>query len=1214
MGLLLVLVLSSCSLTDVGDLAVEVKLEDGAVVTPGQEIVVEANATGGGVVELGLFLDEVPLGDWKVDPEELRQGLVSQSWQLPDDLKPNEYVLQARALDSLGRAKFDSVSVSVLDEITIRLYADEGAVFFAGDTFDVSAQSESGGTVEVTVHWLPVDAPKSPDSALIVRPDPLEFSGSVLKEGTPQSVRVPPGLKPGTYRILVIANGYFKGDLLRSAQRDISVQIDTDEAPTLEISVEDYDVVKPGDLIKVFTGTSSNGGSLTVRCGERLIEQTEVAGGNTQVEVALPEDLAPGAHRLTFTLEDVNEEAYSEELVVLVAGPGPAISLDKVDGTQLISGDTITASIEDEHLDIESVQVFIDGVRTEARATGLGTRNATVTLPVSPQKVGEHQYEITVRNAAGASSTANLTYHYVAPDDAVPGARVNLGAGSVVEHGGSLEVTTWGGVTRVQVELGGVTIGDTTVGSDGGRQSHSFVIGDQVPAGRQMLVVTVYDSQGAEVPEPAVKMEILVRGEEPVINFDLTDQAILRPGESITFTVDDANYALTNVQLYLDDVRMSYEVVAGKIGTKLVDASLEIPSGVEKQSATLLVVAENEAGQRVSRSRSVSILPFPDGPGVELSTAEDGILLPGSEIEVKTRGRATVVSAWLDGKFVNSVSGDPDDWGVQSFNLAVPADTAGGYQTLRVEAEDGLGGITRREVGVRVPGDPPEASTLTGNGARLGHGDVFSIDVVDPLFEIERVTVSLGTGQLLTPRLDGMGTEHVQVDITVPFDLPLAEHLFRIEAINSVGQRAELERTISVVQSNEPRVQVVTPQTVKAGSEIRVQTQGAIVAIQATLGSVNIGTEELSRPSHADQSFTFTIPSEVDPGWQELSVEVRDTYGRIASETEFVPVLGNGPAIAFDFEEGAGFDWGERVPFVVEDDHFNLESVEVRLSGQSLASNFVPGSLSSFVDVYIPEHLPEGTYPLVVEARNDQGQSVSRQVRIAVPGADYATPVIDWLTPGVGSQVVGIVEATFTVRSHVGIQNVDVRLKDGSGDSELLTFVHDHGDGRYTARFDGIKRAAGEYILEVEATDENQMASRKQRTLQLAPAFELASPALRDPIGPGNEKANVVISVFQNGTTHVEGDLEITSAAVYVGEDRLDTIDINRDATDNELISYTWNSAASRWSAAGELIHDSSSPGERVISVWLAYKYTDVHGNELIGSVFTPSVIVDFLP
>jgi len=185
---------------------------------------------------------------------------------------------------------------------------------------------------------------------------------------------------------------------------------------------------------------------------------------------------------------------------------------------------------------------------------------------------------------------------------------------------------------------------------------------------------------------------------------------------------------------------------------------------------------------------------------------------------------------------------------------------------------------------------------------------------------------------------------------------------------------------------------------------------------------------------------------------------------------------------------------------------------------------------------------------------------------------------------------------------------------DGSGNSELLTFVHDHGDGRYTARFDGIKRAAGEYILEVEATDEYTMASTAQRTLQLAPAFELASPANGDPIGPGNDKADVVISVFQNGTTHVGSELEITDAAVYIGEDHLVKIDINRGATDNELINYTWNSAISHRNADGDLIHGSSSPGERAISVWLAYRYIDVNGNELTGSVFTPVAVVDFQP
>src|SRR5690625_6975789 len=93
-GLLLVLVLTSCSLTDVGDLTVEVRLEDGAIVTAGQEVTVEANATGGGVVELGLFLDEVLLGEWDVEPEKLRQGQVKQRWQLTVDLKPGPAVLQ----------------------------------------------------------------------------------------------------------------------------------------------------------------------------------------------------------------------------------------------------------------------------------------------------------------------------------------------------------------------------------------------------------------------------------------------------------------------------------------------------------------------------------------------------------------------------------------------------------------------------------------------------------------------------------------------------------------------------------------------------------------------------------------------------------------------------------------------------------------------------------------------------------------------------------------------------------------------------------------------------------------------------------------------------------------------------------------------------------------------------------------------------------------
>src|SRR5690625_3174254 len=412
-----------------------------------------------------------------------------------------------------------------------------------------------------------------------------------------------------------------------------------------------------------------------------------------------------------------------------------------------------------------------------------------------------------------------------------------------------------------------------------GTQSVVFRVPERLQPGAKPLLIELYNDHGVVVTSR--KHEILIGGNEaPVISVHVPDDAILVPGQLVELSVRDRYFPITRVEVYLDDVLISE---GGSPESRNFATAVPMPSDQQRTSVVLRVEAENQAGQSDSLSKELSVVPFPDGPSIELSLSTGQLWSPGETLRVSTRGRVVRVSAYLNDRLIDTRTGDPDNWGIQNFEFVLEDSLVPDTYELRIEAEDGLGNPpSKKTVQVDVPEEPLELSSTLENDVVLEPGSSFTV------FSRTgrsggRLTVRLGES-MLVQREVAVGLDETHIEL--PSDLAAGAYRLNYSIDNGLGRPRSREVGVWVSGSEiDVAFSFAAGGELPRGGRIVATVKDDIFDIKRDTLAVEIDDVPLTPTINAVKGgyeASLDLPPSLDFGEHTLRVSARNAVGDAA--------------------------------------------------------------------------------------------------------------------------------------------------------------------------------------------------------------------------------------------------------------------------------------------------------------------------------------------
>ena len=512
-------------------------------------------------------------------------------------------------------------------------------------------------------------------------------------------------------------------------------------------------------------------------------------------------------------------------------------------------------------------------------------------------------------------------------------------------------------------------------------------------------------------------------------------------GNEIIFTAEavDRETGIKSVKYYLNDEEITldeegqYKYIADTVGDFVFKG-----------------VATDNRDNVKEQTRNFRVTEDTSRPSVSISTTKANKMFVDSSIVVTVTASDNVAVTKLD------VDVDGTPYTLDENNQFIFTATEEGKHIITATAYDNAGNYTTRTYQITAIAEDTTAPTVNisvynryeYNSYTYSIGVTYSDDV-----DIASRETYID-GKKLEPDSNGTSTsDYYYYDkfSFVPMELGVGEHTVKSVAVDSSGNKTEVEKNFTVSDTARPSVSLSSNSYYNTGDTVQMKiTITDNSQIKSVIGTMN--DTPLALTTDSEQLVTM---ENAEAGVYVFTVTAQDIYGNERTSTRTVTVRDTEkPVITVSDVEEEYFIPSKPVIRMTVTDNIEVSSITVKMGDEELEYD---GK-----QIVLPESLPEGDYKIVITAKDSSNNTATQTVsfKISKP-RDITPPEITSLmiTPNVfdiGTKIKVYVTAT----DDSGKTIIEVSTSDGE------QFVYEDNAYVYTAS------KLGEIKIIIKVSDE----------------------------------------------------------------------------------------------------------------------------------------------